>query len=60
MAVPKRRTSTSRKKKRRTHQKLSMPSLSRDSRTGEYHLSHRVSKDGFYKGKQVFEPKHEA
>ncbi|MET1249371.1 50S ribosomal protein L32 [Sporolactobacillus sp. STCC-11] len=57
MAVPKRRTSTTRKKKRRTNQDLAIPTLSRDPQTGAYHLSHRVSKDGTYKGEQVIEPK---
>jgi large subunit ribosomal protein L32 len=57
MAVPKRRTSTTRKKKRRTNQGLAIPPLSRDPQTGDYHLSHRVSKDGIYRGEQVVEPK---
>ncbi|WP_100488516.1 50S ribosomal protein L32 [Sporolactobacillus pectinivorans] len=57
MAVPKRRTSQTRKKKRRTHQKLSAPNLSRDPVTGNYHRSHRVDKDGYYRGEQVIKPK---
>ncbi|EST12523.1 50S ribosomal protein L32 [Sporolactobacillus laevolacticus] len=57
MAVPKRRTSTTRKNKRRTNKGLNGPALSRDPQTGEYHLSHRVNKDGYYKGQQVIEPK---
>lgn len=57
MAVPKRRTSTTRKKKRRTNQGLQVPPLSRDPQTGAYHLSHRVSEDGMYKGEQVIETK---
>lgn len=56
MAVPKRRTSTTRKKKRRAHQKLSIPNLSFDPAAGTYHRSHRVDKNGYYKGKQVIKP----
>ncbi|MFX3616287.1 MAG: 50S ribosomal protein L32 [Sporolactobacillus sp.] len=57
MAVPKRRTSTTRKKKRRTNTGLKVPNISREPITGEYHLSHRVSKEGYYKGEQVLDPK---
>lgn len=56
MAVPKRRTSKSRKKKRRTHKGLNVPGgLSYDSSVGEYRMSHRVSKDGYYKGRKVID-----
>lgn len=53
MAVPKRRTSTSKKNKRRTHKKLNVPNVSYDSSTGEYRISHRVSPDGYYNGRKV-------
>lgn len=55
MAVPARRTSKSKKKKRRTHKKLAVPGVSYDSSLGEYRMSHRVSKEGYYKGKKVLE-----
>lgn len=57
MAVPKRRTSTTRKNKRRTHQKLSVPPISYDSTTGSYHLSHRIDENGYYRGEQVIKLK---
>lgn len=41
MAVPKRRTSKSRKNKRRTHYKLPRVTLAKDPQTGEYHVPHR-------------------
>jgi large subunit ribosomal protein L32 len=42
---------------RRSHHSLTAPSLSVDPTSGETHLRHRVTTDGFYKGKQVIEPK---
>lgn len=42
MAQPKKRTSKTRGAKRRTHQKASMPQLSKDSTTGETHVRHRA------------------
>lgn len=38
---------------RRSHDKLTSPALSVDPTTGETHLRHRVSPDGFYRGEQV-------
>ena len=40
---------------RRAHDKLKGPALSVDPVSGETHLRHRVSPDGFYRGKQVIE-----
>ncbi len=45
MAVPKRRTSKSRKNKRRTHYKLPRVTLSKDPQTGEWKVPHRVNRD---------------
>ena len=53
IAVPARRTSKTKKNNRRANQKLKQPNLSRDPQTGEYHLSHHVSADGYYNGKKV-------
>ncbi|WP_462420416.1 50S ribosomal protein L32 [Salinicoccus sp. Marseille-QA3877] len=54
MAVPKRRTSKTRKNKRRTHIKLSTPGMVECSNCGEMKLSHRVCKScGSYKGEEV-------
>jgi len=38
---------------RRSHDKLANPALSVDPTSGETHLRHRVSPDGFYRGVQV-------
>ncbi|MBM7647231.1 large subunit ribosomal protein L32 [Bacillus ectoiniformans] len=54
MAVPFRRTSTTKKNKRRTHFKLQVPGMVACSNCGEMKLSHRVCKAcGTYKGKDV-------
>ena len=53
MAVQKSRKTPSRRGMRRSHDKLNGPSLSSDPTTGETHLRHRVTPDGFYRGKQV-------
>lgn len=56
MAVPKRRTSKTRKNKRRTHFKLSVPGTVRCPQCGELKLSHRVCKScGTYKGEEIIE-----
>jgi large subunit ribosomal protein L32 len=38
---------------RRSHDALSSAALSVDSTTGETHLRHHVTPDGFYRGRQV-------
>ena len=58
MAVPKRKTSKSRRDKRRSHLKLVSKNIIEDKKSGEYRLPHHVDlKTGFYKGRQVFKPK---
>ena len=58
MAVPKRKTSKSRRNKRRSHHKLTNINVMEDKKSGEYRLSHHIDlKTGFYKGRQVIEPK---
>jgi len=58
MAVPKKKTSTSKRNMRRSHDALKKITVVTDSKTGEYKLPHHVSlKDGFYKGKQVIKIK---
>ena len=42
MATPKRKTSTTRRDKRRTHKKLKAPQIAKDPTTGEKHLFHRA------------------
>lgn len=54
MAVPKRRTSTTRKAKRRTHIKLSAPNMSACPNCGEMKRNHHVCANcGHYAGKNV-------
>ena len=56
MAVPKRKTSKSRKGKRRSHSKYSSKNVIEDKKSGEYRLSHHLDlKTGFYKGIQVLD-----
>lgn len=38
---------------RRSHDRLKAPALSVDPTSGETHLRHRVTPDGFYRGVQV-------
>ena len=58
MAVPKRKTSKSRRNKRRSHIKFFPKNIIEDKKSGEYRLPHHVDlKTGYYKGRQVFEPK---
>jgi large subunit ribosomal protein L32 len=40
---------------RRAHDKLSQPTLSVDKTSGETHTRHRITPDGFYRGKKVIE-----
>lgn len=54
MAVPKKRTSKSRRDKRRTHDKAIMPAVSKCSHCGEPVVPHHVcDKCGYYDGKQI-------
>ncbi|WP_067864854.1 50S ribosomal protein L32 [Neptuniibacter marinus] len=53
MAVQKSKKSRSRRDMRRSHDALGNPTLSVETTTGETHLRHHVSADGFYRGKQV-------
>ncbi len=54
MAVPFRRTSKTRKRKRRTHFKLSVPGMVECPQCHEMKLSHRVCKScGHYKDREV-------
>lgn len=53
MAVPQNRKSASRRGMHRSHDHLKTPALSLEPNTGEVHLRHHVSRDGYYRGKQV-------
>lgn len=55
MAVQKNRKSRSKRDKRRTHDHMVLPTLSIDQTSGETHLRHHVTADGFYRGRRVIE-----
>ena len=56
MAVPKRKTSPSRRNMRRSHHALGANSFVEDKDTGELRRPHHVDlKTGMYKGRQVIE-----
>ncbi len=55
MAVQKSRKSPSKRGMHRSHDGLTKPALSVDRTSGETHLRHRVTPDGFYRGKKVIE-----
>ena len=57
MAVQKSRVSPSRRGMRRAHDALSAKQLATDPTSGETHLRHHVTADGYYRGKQVIAPK---
>lgn len=56
MAVQKNRKTRSKRDMRRAHDSLSGASLSIDSTSGETHLRHHVTKDGYYRGRRVVQP----
>ena len=58
MAVPKRKTSKSKRNKRRSHHRISAINIIEDKKSGEFRLSHHIDlKTGIYGGKQILDPK---
>ena len=53
MAVQKSKVSRSRRGQRRSHDALTSKTLSQDPITGETHLRHHVTPDGYFKGRQI-------
>ena len=53
MAVQKSRVSPSRRGQRRAHDALTSKQLATDPTTGETHIRHHVTADGYYRGKKV-------
>lgn len=53
MAVQQNRKTRSKRGMRRSHDALKAQHLSKDPETGELHLRHHVTPQGFYKGKPV-------
>lgn len=57
MAVQKSRKTPSRRGMRRSHDALSAKQLATDPTSGETHLRHHVTKDGYYRGRKVIDVK---
>ena len=55
MPVQKSRVTPSKRGMHRAHDGLARPALSVDATSGETHSRHRISPDGFYRGKKVIE-----
>ncbi|MDR9435505.1 50S ribosomal protein L32 [Thiohalophilus sp.] len=53
MAVQQNKKSPSRRGMRRSHDALTGAALSIEPTTGETHLRHHVSPDGYYRGRKV-------
>lgn len=60
MAVQQNRKTRSKRDMRRAHDALRPSALSADSTTGETHLRHHVSPEGYYRGRRIVKPKGEA
>jgi large subunit ribosomal protein L32 len=57
MAVPKKKTSPSRRGMRRAHDRLASPTYVEDRESGELRRPHHVDlKSGRYRGRKVLEP----
>jgi large subunit ribosomal protein L32 len=57
MAVQKSRKTPSTRGMRRSHDALKAPALSVEPTTGETHLRHHVSPEGYYRGRKVIDEK---
>ena len=55
MAVQKGRKTRSRRDMRRSHDSLKVAALSVDPNTGETHMRHHVTANGYYRGKKVLD-----
>ena len=55
MAVQQNRKTPSKRGMRRSHDALKNAALSIEPNTGETHLRHHVSPDGYYRGRKVVE-----
>lgn len=55
MAVQQNRKSSAKRDMRRAHDALSAPTLSVDATSGETHLRHRLTPDGFYRGRKLID-----
>ncbi len=59
MAVQQNKKSPSRRNMRRAHDALGAPPLAVEPGSGEVHLRHHVSPNGYYRGKKVVKTKND-
>ncbi len=59
MAVQKSRKTPSKRGMRRSHDSLTASTLSIESSSGETHLRHHISPEGYYRGRRVIAKKDE-
>lgn len=59
MAVQQNKKSASRRGMRRAHDFLTGPATSVEPVTGEVHMRHHISPNGFYRGKKVMQTKND-
>jgi len=55
MAVQQNKKSRSKRDMRRSHDALTGPTLSVDATSGEKHMRHHITADGFYRGRKVID-----
>jgi large subunit ribosomal protein L32 len=60
MAVQQNKKSPSKRGMHRSHNALTVPGIAVEPTTGETHLRHHISPNGFYRGRQVLKNKSEA
>jgi large subunit ribosomal protein L32 len=56
MAVQQNKKSPSRRNMRRAHDRLTAPPLAVEPVSGEVHLRHHLSPNGYYRGKRIVRP----
>lgn len=59
MAVQQNRKTPSKRGMRRSHDALTSSTLSVEPTTGETHLRHHISPDGYYRGRKILNTKGE-
>jgi large subunit ribosomal protein L32 len=60
MAVQQNKKSPSKRGMHRSHNALNVPGIAVEPTTGETHLRHHISPNGFYRGRKVLKTKAEA
>lgn len=59
MAIQQNRKTPSKRGMRRSHDALTAPALSIEPQSGETHLRHHISPEGYYRGRKVTNGKSE-